>query len=106
MAPGGSASEVLTVTNTSGSAYTLALKASGAHNALWDELEMGVWEQGDAPPTPLPSLGYWTTGFNDLRTLAPGRSVTFVIQLHLPASAGNDVQNLAAVIDFTWRATG
>ncbi len=106
MAPGDSASEVLTITNTSGTAYTLSLKASGAHNALWDDLQLGVWEQGDPPPTPLPSLMSWTAAFNPLRTLAPGQSVTYVVQLHLPTSAGNDVQNLAAVIDFTWRATG
>ena len=106
MAPGDSASETLTVTNTSGSTYTLSLKASGTHNALWDDLELGVWEQGDPPPATLPSLMSWTSGFNDLRTLGPGQSVTYVVQLHLPTSAGNDVQDLAAVIDFNWRATG
>jgi hypothetical protein len=106
MAPGGATSEILTVTNTTGAGYTLALKATGTHNALWDELELGVWEQGDPPPSPLPALVYWTTGFHDLRTLAPGQSVTYVVQLHLPTSAGNDVQNLTAVIDFNWRATG
>jgi hypothetical protein len=106
MAPGGTASETLKITNTSSTAYTLALKASGTHNALWDDLELGVWEQGDPPPTPLPSLVSWTSAFNPLRTLGPGQSVTYVVQLHLKSSAGNDVQNLAAVIDFTWRATG
>lgn len=106
MAPGDATTERLTITNTSGSSYTLSLKATGTHNQLWSDLRMGVWEDGSPPPSPLPPLLDWTTQFNDLITLAAGQSVTYLIQLYLPTSAGNADQNLAAVIGFVWRATG
>lgn len=106
MAPGDSTSERLTITNTSGSPYTLSLQAAGTQNGLWQDLRMGVWEQGTAPPSPLPPLLDWTTQFNALTTLQPGQTETFVIELYLPTSAGNADQNLAAVIDFRWRANG
>lgn len=106
MAPGDSTTEELTVTNTTDSSYTLALKATGTQNHLWQDLRMGVWEQSTAPPSPLPPLLDWTAQFNDLRTLAPGQSVTYVVELFLPTTSGNADQNLTAVIDFTWRATG
>lgn len=106
MAPGDATTEELTVTNTTGSPYTLALKATGTQNRLWQDLRMGVWEKATAPPSPLPPLLDWTTQFNDLRTLDPGQSVTYIVELFLPTSAGNADQNLTAVIDFAWRATG
>jgi hypothetical protein len=106
MRPGDSTTEHVTVTNTSGSTYTLSLEASGVENHLWQDLQMGVWDETTAPPAPLPPLLYWTTSFNTLATLAPGESITFVIELHLPTSASNVDQSLVAVIDFTWQATG
>jgi hypothetical protein len=96
----------VTITNTSGTPYTLALKAAGSQNHLWHDLQLGVWDASGPPPTPLPMLDYWTNQFNALATLQPGVSITFVVELYLPTSAGNDDQNLAAVVNFLWRATG
>ena len=61
-----------------------------------------------APDTgsPLPPLVYWTTQFWELTTLPADASVTYLIQLYLPTSAGNADQHLAAAVDFVWRATG
>jgi hypothetical protein len=106
MAPGGSASEVLTLTNDSGQPFTLSLEAGGVQNQLWRDLQMGVWEQGTAAPVPLPSLLLWTTQFNTLATLAAGASISYEIELYLPTTAGNADQGLAASIDLTWRAQG
>lgn len=106
MAPGDSTFEHIRVTNTSGSTYTLALRATGTQNQLWQDLQMGVWEQATAPPSPLPPLLFWTTQFNHIATLAAGQSISLVVELYLPTSAGNADQNLAASIDLTWHATG
>jgi hypothetical protein len=104
MAPGAAASELMTVRNDSGEPFTLSLQATGTTNRLWDDLQMGVWEQGTAAPSPLPQLLLWTTQPNPLTTLAPGASVTFEIELYLPPSAGNADQGLAATIAFVWHA--
>jgi hypothetical protein len=104
MAPGDSTVEHVTVRNESGEPFTLSLKASGTPNHLWDDLQMGVWEQSTPAPSPLPALLLWTTQENQLATLAPDESITFVVELALPASAGNDDQGYAAVIDFLWHA--
>jgi hypothetical protein len=104
MAPGDSASEVLTLRNDSDLPFTLSLRATGTHNRLWDDLRLGVWEVGTAPPQPLPPLLWWTTQANTLATLQPGQSIRYRIELFLPTSAGNDDQALAAVVDFVWRA--
>jgi hypothetical protein len=101
--PGAETHEVLTIENTSDSAYTLKLRVEGAHNQLWNDLRMGVWQQGAPPPNPLPPLLFWTTQFNALTVLQPGDSVSYVIQLQLPAASGNQDMNLAAIIDFHWR---
>jgi hypothetical protein len=106
MAPGDTTVEHITVTNTSGTTYTLALKASGTQNRLWQALRLGVWEQGTPAPSPLPPLLDWTTQWNDLDVLAPGQTIVYVVELELPTTAGNADQNTAAHIDFTWRATG
>jgi hypothetical protein len=100
--------EVMTITNTSDSPYTLKLKVSpvGTPNPLWNDLRMGVWQQGSPPPTPLPPLLFWTTQYSALTDLDPGDSVSYVIQLLLPASAGNADQNRAATLDFHWLAQG
>ncbi len=103
MAPGDAASELLTITNTSGAAVTLSLRAFGDQNHLWQDLRLGIWEHGSAPPTPLPPLQEWTTQFNDLTTLAAGESVAYVVELYLPTTAGNDDQHLEARIDLAWR---
>lgn len=103
-APGDSTIEHVTIRNDSGEPFTLSLKASGTTNRLWNDLQMGVWEQGTPAPSPLPALLLWTAGYNNLTTLQPGQSITYVIELALPASAGNADQGLAAVIDFTWHA--
>jgi hypothetical protein len=103
-APGDSAREELTITNTSSSSYTLSFEATGTPNTLWNDLELGVWRQGTTPPTPLPPLGFWTTQYTPLLTLDPGQRVRFTIELYLPATAGNADQRQSAVIDFHWRA--
>jgi hypothetical protein len=105
MAPGDSASEQVTVTNESDQAFTLSLKATGAQNRLWQDLQMGVWPVHTAAPSPLPALLLWTTQYNQLTTLQPGASITYEIELYLPPSAGNDDQGLTASIDFNWKAT-
>ena len=105
--PGDSVSEVMTITNTSGTTYTLALRAEDAnHDHLWSDLQMGVYPQFTPPPSPLPPLSYWTAQFNDLTILAPGQTVTYVVVLYLPTTAGNADQGLSAVIGFHWQATG
>jgi len=106
MNPGDSTSELVQIRNTSSSTYTLSLEATGTQNHLWQDLRMAVVEQGTPAPSPLPPLLYWTTQYNDLTTLAPGETVTYVIELYLPSTAGNVDQSLAAVIDFDWQATG
>lgn len=105
MAPGDSASEHVTITNRSSQAFTLSLKATGPQNRLWQDLQMGVWPVHTAAPSPLPSLLLWTTQYNELTTLQPGRSITYEIELYLPTTAGNADQGLAATIAFNWKAT-
>ena len=104
MAPGDSTYEHVTVRNDSGEPITLSLRAGGGTNHRWNVLQRGVWEQSTPAPSPLPALLWWTTQENQLTTLQPGESITFVIELALPASAGNDDQGLAASIDFHWHA--
>jgi hypothetical protein len=106
MAPGDSAFELMTIRNESGLPFTLSLRASGTTNRLWDDLEMGVWEVGTPAPSPLPALLWWTAQDNELTTLQPGESVSYHIELALPASAGNADQGYGATIDFHWHATG
>jgi hypothetical protein len=106
MAPGGAAAEVLTIRNESGEPFRLSLQATGTPNRLWDELTLGVWRVGTAPPTPLPPLLWWTSQPNALAILQPGQEIRLNVVLYLPESAGNDVQNLAAVVDFVWSAQG
>jgi hypothetical protein len=105
MAPGGAASETVTITNAIGEPVALSLRASGSQNRLWSDLRLGVWESGTPAPQPLPPLLWWTTQDNPLTTLQPGESVRYRIELYLMPSAGNDVQALVASIDFVWRAT-
>ena len=104
MAPGDSGSEVMTIHNDSGGPFTLSLRASGTTNTLWNDLQMGVWQTGTAAPSPLPALLWWTTGDNDLATLAAGQTIKYTIELYLPTTAGNAVQGMAATIDLTWKA--
>jgi hypothetical protein len=105
--PGSSASAVMTITNTSSSTYTLSLQAEGANdNALWGDLEMGVYPEFTPPPSPLPPLAYWMAQFNDLTTLNPGQTIAYVVVLYLPTTAGNQDQGLSASIAFHWRALG
>jgi hypothetical protein len=106
-APGSSVSEVMTITNTSSSVYTVSLKAEGANNNhLWSDLQMGVYPEHTPPPSPLPPLAYWIAQFNDLTTLNPGQSIAYVIVLYLPTTAGNQDMGLRAAITFHWRALG
>lgn len=104
MAPGGSATETVTVRNDSGQAFTLSLRAAGTTNQLWNDLRFGVWESGTAAPSPLPPLLFWEGQDNDLGTLLPGESVRFQLELFLPTSASNADQGLRATIDLIWRA--
>jgi len=106
MSPGSSAVEHATITNTSSQAFDLSMKASGVTNRLWDDLQLGLWPVNTAAPSPLPALLLWTTQYNALTTLQPGESITYVIELYLPPTAGNADQGLSAAIDFNWRATG
>jgi hypothetical protein len=106
MAPGDSVSEVMTITNTSGSPYTLSLRAGGTQNPFWHDLRLGVWEANTPAPSPLPPLLAWTTQFNALTTLQPGQQVEYVIELYLPTAVGNEDQGMSAVVDFTWQAAG
>ena len=106
MAPGDATYEHMTIRNDSGASFTLSLQASGTQNHLWNDLQMGVWEYGTAAPSVLPPLLGWTSQENQLTTLQAGQSITYVIELYLPSSAGNDDQGWAAVIDFNWHAQG
>ena len=106
MAPGDSATEHVTIRNDTDQPFTLSLEATGTTNQLWNDLQLGVWEQSTPAPSPLPALLWWTTQRNDLAVLQPGQSIQYVIELYLPATAGNDDQGLAASIDFHWYATG
>lgn len=105
MAPGGSASEVMTIKNESDTAYKLYLRATGTQNSLWNDLELGVWKTGDAAPNTLPPLLDWTSQDNDLGvTLQPGGTVKLTLELHLKSTSGNADQNKTATIDFVWKA--
>jgi hypothetical protein len=104
MAPGGSASETLTITNDSGEPFTLSLRATGMQNRLWTDLRLGVWQAGTPAPQPLPPLLWWTTQDNPLTTLQPGETVRYRVELYLPPNAGNDTQALVASVDFVWKA--
>jgi hypothetical protein len=85
----------------------LSLRAEGANdNALWGDLEMGVYPQFTPPPSPLPPLAYWMAQFNDLTTLNPGQTIAYVVVLYLPTTAGNQDQGKSASIAFHWRALG
>jgi hypothetical protein len=106
MAPGDSAFEVMTIRNEADVPFTLSVRAGGTPNRLWNDLQMGVWEVGTPAPSPLPALLWWAAQENQLTTLQPGRSVTYHIELALPASAGNADQGYAAIIDFHWHAQG
>lgn len=108
MAPGGAATEHMTIRNDSGGTVDLSLQAilRGTQNGLWSDLRLGVWQQGSAAPDPLPPLLWWTGQDNRVTSLAAGASVTYVIQLYLPTSAGNGDQAKTAVIDLSWHAQG
>ena len=100
----------MTITNTSGSPYTLSLRASGAQNsALWqngpDGLLMGLWDVSGPAPGSFPTLFSWTTASWPLTTLNPGQTIQYEIELFLPTTAGNADQNKTAVIDFDWTAS-
>lgn len=105
-APGDATFEQMTIKNTSGQRYLLKLRATGQANALWNDLQMGVWLRGETPPQPLPPLRFWTRGFNRLIMLGPGQTIRLTIELYLPVFAGNADQRQTAVIDFVWRAVG
>jgi hypothetical protein len=106
MAPGGSATEHMTIRNDSGGAIDLSLEALGTQNVLWSDLSLGVWEQGTPAPDPLPPLLWWAGQENRVTTLAAGASVTYAIELYLPTTAGNGDQAKTAVIDLRWHAQG
>lgn len=106
MAPGGSISEVMTIRNDSGSAFTLSLRAAGSPNPLWNDLQLGVWEVGTPAPVPFPALLWWTTQDNTLTTLPADASVRYELELFLPPTASNADQGLVASIDLIWRAQG
>jgi hypothetical protein len=105
--PGDSVSEVMTITNTSDTTYTLGFRALGANdNHLWQDLEMDVFDPSLGPASPLPPLQSWLGGFHALTTLAPGQTVQYGIEIYLPTTAGNADQNKSAVVTFDWQAVG
>jgi hypothetical protein len=106
MGPGGSVAEVLTVRNDSGGPFTLSLRAAGAQSSLWNDLRLGVWEDGTAPPTPFPPLLWWTTQPNTLTILDADATIRYRVELLLPPSAGNADQGKQASIDLVWTAQG
>jgi len=102
-APGDSVSEVMTITNTSDSPYTLSFRAVGPNNNhLWQDLEMDVFDPFLGPT--LSPLQLWLGTFHALTPLAPGATVQYEIELYLPTTAGNSDQGKSAVISFQWRA--
>jgi hypothetical protein len=107
-APGDAVQETLTITNTTGAPYTLSVDADGPNdNHLWQDLEMEVYDaSGSAPPLPWPPLTSWLGSWHALTTLNAGQSVSYVVVLYLPTSAGNADQGKSAVIAFNWQATG
>jgi len=106
-APGDSTSELMTITNTSDTPYTVSLKVEGPNdNHLWQDLQLAVWDTSGAPPGTFPSLQSWMSGFNDLLILNPGQSVQLEIELYLPTTAGNADQGETAVVAFHWHAQG
>jgi hypothetical protein len=107
-APGDSAQETMTITNTTGASYQLSFKATGPNNNhLWHDLEMDVYDpSGGAPTPPLPPLSSWLNAFHVLTTLAPGQTVQYVVELILPTTAGNPDQGKTAVISLKWHAQG
>jgi hypothetical protein len=102
--PGDGTFEKMKITNTTSVPYILSLHATGTPNRLWQDLEMGIWVQGQPVPSPLPQLRFWTAQYNEIQVLQPGQVVHYLIELYLPLSAGNADQKLPAVIDFNWRA--
>jgi hypothetical protein len=108
-APGDSISEVMTITNTSDTPYTVSLKAEGANNNhLWQDLQMAVWNTTGSPPPVFPSLVSWMSGFHSgfIPILNPGDVVSVQIELYLPTTAGNADQGKTAVIALHWHAQG
>ncbi len=105
--PGDSVSEVMTITNTTGAAYTLEFEATGPNNNhLWQDLEMDVFDPLVGPASPMPPLSSWLGSFHTLTTLNSGQTVQYEIELYLPTTAGNQDQGKSAVIAFTWHAQG
>ena len=102
--PGQGTFERLTIRNTSSSRYVLSFRATGRHNPMWDDLQLGIWRRGTPAPTPLPPLRFWTTQFTRLVTLRPGKSVRLTVEMYLPPSAGNRDQGKRVVVGFLWRA--
>jgi hypothetical protein len=102
--PGDGTFEKMKITNTTSVPYILSLHATGTPNRLWQDLEMGIWVQGDPAPQPLPPLHFWTAQYNEVQVLQPHEVVHYLIELYLPLSAGNADQKLPAIIDFNWRA--
>jgi hypothetical protein len=102
--PGDGTFEKMKITNTTSVPYILSLQATGTPNRLWQDLEMGIWIEGQPAPSPLPPLRFWTAQYNNVQVLQPGEVVHYLIELYLPLSAGNADQHLPAVVDFNWRA--
>jgi spore coat-associated protein N len=106
-APGDSVSELMTITNTSDTTYTLGFRAVGAsNNHLWQDLQLDVFDPALGPAAPMPPLQAWLGSFHTLTTLNPGQTVQYEIELYLPTTAGNADQGKAATITFDWQAVG
>lgn len=105
-APGDSISEIWTITNTTGAAYTLSIKAAATNNHLTQDLQLGVWDITGSAPVNLPPLTSWLSGYSSLTTLTAGQTVQYETELFLPTTAGNADQNKTVSITFHWHAQG
>jgi hypothetical protein len=106
-APGDSESEIMTITNTSDTTYTLKFRAVAANNNHPPpDLEMDVFVPSAGPASPMPPLNFWMGTFHALTTLTPGQTVQYEIELYLPTTAGNADQNKSAALTFDWKAAG
>ena len=98
----------MTIRNESNQAFTVSLQATGTQNSFWNDLQMGVWEDGTAAPNPLPPLLQWTTPGQQPRLgdrSSPATRSSTRSSSTCPTTAGNADQNKTAVIDLIWRAT-
>lgn len=106
MAPGGTLTRTVTITNTGSVPFALSLVMNPSTNALSEELALTVVEEPN--PTSAHDVTLYQgslaaagtlTNFEDF---AAGQTTTFSFTLALPASAGNGYQDATATLDLLW----